>query len=98
MPTYVLLSKLSPGNFSDSETRRTIGRDWLSTLKEKCPEVHWKEHYALLGEYDFMDIYEAPDEKAAAKVAMITMSKGAMNAVNLTAIPYKEYLEVIKDI
>ncbi len=98
MPVYVLLSKLSPGNFSDSETRRTIGRDWFITLKEKCPEVKWKEHFALLGEYDFMDIYEAPDEKVAAKVAMITMSKGAMSAVNMTAIPYKEYLEVIKDI
>jgi uncharacterized protein with GYD domain len=45
-----------------------------------------------------MDIYEAPDENTAVKVAMITMSKGAVQAESLPAIPYKKYLEIIKDI
>jgi len=98
MSTYILLTKLAPEATNQLKDRAKSSHDWYTHVKEKCPEVHWKEHYALLGEYDFMDIYEAPDEKAAAKVAMITMSKGAMNAVNMTAIPYKEYLEVIKDI
>ncbi len=98
MPRFILLTKLSPSAMKDAKTREQIGREWFETVKEKCPEVHWIDHYALLGQYDFMDIYEAPDEKTAVKVAMITMSKGAVKAESLPAIPYKEYLEVIKDL
>ncbi|MBD3226468.1 MAG: GYD domain-containing protein [Caldithrix sp.] len=98
MATYVLLTKLSPSSKGDADTRETLGRDWFTTVKEKCPGVVWKDHYALLGPYDFMDIYEAPSEEVAAKVAMITMSKGAVNAETITAIPYKKYLEIFKDV
>jgi uncharacterized protein with GYD domain len=51
-----------------------------------------------LGPYDFMDIYEAPDQEEAAKVSMITMSKGAVKAESWGAIPYKRFLEVAKDL
>ncbi len=98
MSTFILLTKLSPESIGNSVSRETIGRDWFEAVKEKCPEVKWIDHYALLGPYDFMDIYEAPNEEVAAKVSMITMSKGAVKAESLTAIPYKRYLDIIKDI
>ncbi len=98
MPVFILLTKLTPGSMGDARSREVMGRDWFNTLKDKCPEVKWLDHYALLGQYDFMDIYEAPNEEVAAKVSMITMSKGALKAESLPAIPYKRYLEIIKDI
>jgi len=96
MPTFILLTKLSPSVASDAQTREIIGRDWFSTVHEKCPEVKWLEHYALLGQYDFMDIFEAPNEEIAAKVSMITMSKGAVKTETITAIPYQRYLEIFR--
>jgi uncharacterized protein with GYD domain len=98
MPTYILLTKLSSGMLSDADTRESLGREWFETVKEKCPNVKWLEHYALLGSYDFMDIYEASNEEEAAKVSMITMMKGAVKAESLTAIPYKKYLDLIKEL
>lgn len=98
MPHFVLLTKLSPSTIGDSVSRESIGRDWLKTVKEKCPDVKWLDHYALLGPYDFMDIYEAKDEKVAIKVSMITMAKGAVKAESLLALPYAEYLKTIKEI
>lgn len=83
---------------TDAETREKLGREWMKTVKEKCPKVKWIEHYALLGSYDFMDIYEAPDEEEAAKVSMITMMQGAVKAESMTAIPYKKYLDLIKEL
>ena len=97
VPRYILLTKLSPAGLSDPNTRETMGRDWLATVKEKCPEVKWIDHYALIGAYDFMDIYDAPNEETAMKVSMITMSKGAVSAESMPAIPYKRYLEIIKE-
>jgi len=98
MPRYILLTKLSPSSFGDTSHRAEFGRDWFETVKEKVPEVKWIDHYALLGQYDFMDIYEAPDDETAAKVSIITMSKGAVKAESIPAIPYKRYLEIVKTI
>ncbi len=98
MPTFILLTKLSSQSLSVPQTRENIGRNWFSEVKKKCPEVKWIDHYALLGPYDFMDIYEAPNEESAAKVSMITMSQGAVSAESWNAIPYKKFLGITKNL
>ena len=69
--------------------RAKIGRAWLERVHEKCPGVKFIGHYAILGPYDFLDIYEAPDEETAAKVSMISLVHGAVQAESWVAIPYK---------
>jgi len=96
MATFVLLTKLSVERFGDLHGREKTGREWLEEVKAKCPEVKFIDHYALLGPFDFMDIYEAPDEETAAKVSLITMSKGAVKAESWTALPYKSFLKIAK--
>jgi uncharacterized protein with GYD domain len=98
MATYILLTKLSTESLGDLHKRENVGRKWLKTVKEKCPEVKWLDHYALLGPFDFMDIFEAPDEEIAAKVSLITMSKGAVKAETWGALPYKRFLEIAKNL
>jgi len=98
MCTYILLTKMSPDMARQIKDRAEIGRNWLEQVKEKCPEVKFIAHYALLGQYDFIDIYEAPDEKTAAKVSIISQANGAFSAQSLQAISYKEYLELTKEI
>jgi len=98
MKTYVMLTKLSPESSRQMKDRAKLGRHWLDQVKEKCPEVKFIAHYALLGRYDFLDIYEAPDEETAAKVSMISLSNGAFKAESLSAIPYKRFLELADEI
>ncbi len=49
-------------------------------------------HYAVLGPYDFLDIYEAPDAETAAKISLISTAEGAAAAVSWTLIPYDRFL------
>ena len=98
MGTYVLLTKLSSESLGDLHKRENIGRKWFEAVKAKCPEVKWIDHFALLGPFDFMDIYEAPGEEVAAKVSLITMAKGAVKAETWPALPYKRFLEVAKNL
>ena len=98
MPTYILITKLAAGQSADMKKRAKEGRAWLDQVKETCPEVKFLAHYFLLGQYDFIDIYEAPDEQTAAKVSLISQAKGAFQAQSLPAIPYKKYLELIDEI
>jgi len=98
MATYVLMTKLAPELMQDVKHREAIGRNWIQLIQEKCPEVKFVGHWALLGQYDFMDIYEAPDGETAAKVAMITQAQGAVSAETLAAIPYPRFLELMDEI
>lgn len=94
MQTFILMTKLSPEVSRQMKSRPKLGREWLEQVKEKCPEIKFISHYALLGTYDFMDIYEAPNEESAAKVSMISLANGALQAESWTAIPYKRFLEL----
>ncbi|MBN2356248.1 GYD domain-containing protein [candidate division KSB1 bacterium] len=98
MPTFILMTKLSPEVAKQVRDRAELGRAWLEQVKEKCPEVNFIAHYALLGRFDFIDIYEAPNEEIAAKVSMISMSNGAYQSESLLAIPYKRFVELSDEI
>ncbi|MCK6620908.1 MAG: GYD domain-containing protein [Calditrichaceae bacterium] len=98
MQTYILMTKLSPELARQTKQRAEIGIEWLEQVKKKCPKVRFIDHYALLGPYDFLDIYEAPDAETAAKVSMISLANGALQAESWTAIPYKRFLELAKEI
>jgi len=98
MPTYILLTKLAPEATFQLKDRAKSSHDWYTHVKEKCPEVKFISHYALLGQYDFLDIYEAPNEETAAKVSMISRADGALQAESLIAIPHKRFLEITEEL
>ena len=98
MSTYVLMTKLSPETTSQVKDLARLGRSWLSQVHEKCPEVKFVAHYGLLGPFDFLDIFEAPDEETAAKVSLISLANGASQAESWTAIPYKKFVELTAEI
>ncbi len=98
MATYVLMTKLGAELTSQIKDRAAIGRQWLDQVKSKCPDVKFVSHYALFGPYDFMDIYEAPDEETAAKVSMISLANGAQTAESWVAIPYQRLLELAQEL
>jgi uncharacterized protein with GYD domain len=49
-----------------------------------------KEQYATLGQYDFVTIIEAPDDKTMAKVSVELGSRGTMSSQTLAALPASE--------
>jgi uncharacterized protein with GYD domain len=98
MQTYILMTKLSPEMEKKVKDRAQLGRAWLQQVKQKCPDVKFIAHYALLGPYDFLDIYEAPNEESAAKVSLISLSNGAFQAQSWSAIPYKKFLDIVEEI
>ena len=95
MPTFVLMTKLSPGMMHDAPGRRAMGKEWLHKVKERCPKVNFLAHYALLGPYDFMDIYDAPDVETAHKVSIISRAEGALAAESWQALPYDDFLKLL---
>jgi uncharacterized protein with GYD domain len=98
MQTFVLMTKLAPEMSKQVKDQEKLGREWLEQVQQRCPEVKFVAHYALLGPYDFLDIYEAPDEETAAKVSLISLQTGAFLAESWVAIPYKRFIELAEEI
>lgn len=98
MPIFVLMTKLSLESPSDPDMRRAMGKEWLQRVKKSCPGVRWISHYAILGPYDFMDIYEAPSVEDAHKVSLISRSDGAVCAESWQALPYDQFLSLLSEV
>ncbi|MCD4751062.1 MAG: GYD domain-containing protein [Thermoanaerobaculales bacterium] len=98
MPKFVLMTRLSPEAVHDAKVRRAMGREWLNKVKAACPEVKWLAHYAILGPYDFMDVYEAPTVETAHKVSLISRAEGAVSAESWQALPYEEFLGLLEEV
>ena len=104
MKTFVMVTKLAPQHIDPVDVAHVMmdracgGTAWQNKIKEKCPEVRFLAHYALLGNYDFMDIYEAPSEEIAAKVSIITRANGAFQVESWPAIPSAHFAEIIGEL
>ncbi len=96
MPVFILMTKLAPEAMRAAEERKAFSRDWMQKVKSACPDVKWLSHYAILGPYDYMDIYEAPDNATAHVVSMISRSVGAVSAESWQAMPWEDHLRLME--
>lgn len=98
MTTFVLLSKVAAENVKRVKNLSAMDKAFERKLKEQCPEVKRVASYALLGSYDFMHIFEAPDAVNAAKVALLANEFGAGSTQTLTAIPFGDFARLINEL
>jgi uncharacterized protein with GYD domain len=98
MPTFILMTRMSAEELHDAKDRRATGKRWLNKVQTACPQVNWLAHYALLGPYDYMDIYEAPDVETAHRVSLISRAAGALSAESWQALPYDRFLKLLEEV
>ena len=98
MPLFILMTRLSPESVHDAGGRRAMGKEWLKRVRRLCPAVKFIAHYAILGPYDFMDIYEAPDVETAHRVSLISRAEGAVTAESWQALPYERFIELLGEV
>jgi uncharacterized protein with GYD domain len=53
--------------------------------------------WALLGQWDFLNIIEAPDEATMAKVATTLAARGTLKTTTFTAVDVQEFIDKLGD-
>jgi len=94
MATYVMLSTLGPDGWA------TV-RDDPNRIAQVRGEVEAmgltvKAQYALMGQYDFLNVIEAPDEQTMAKAAVMLAARGTMRTHTYQAIDIDDFVETLK--
>ncbi len=95
MPAYVVLTRLTPEAVKTPGELKRLERAVADHVRKDCPEVKWVANYAILGPYDYLDIFDAPDETIAAKVVAIIRSYGHAQTETWTAIPWERFSIVL---
>ena len=89
-----MLSTLGPDGW---ETVRQ-NPDRIIAVKEEVEALGLKvvAQYALMGQYDFINIIDAPDEQTMAKAAVMLAARGTMRTTTLQAISIAELIATLK--
>jgi uncharacterized protein with GYD domain len=95
MATYVILSRISPQAFDDPAEFKEIAAAVSAKVKSECPNVKWKDSYAVTGRFDVVDIVESDDLKQVERAAMIIRAYGRSTTETLLATPWKEFLSML---
>ena len=96
MATYILLTRLAPGAVAEPKFIEKLERKVADRIHKHCPEVKWVASYSVLGPYDYVDIFEAPDSEAATKVALLVRSFGHGTTETWIATPWDRFVEIAK--
>jgi uncharacterized protein with GYD domain len=97
MPTFVMLTRLTPGAVRTPAALRRLEKTVGEHIRVECPGVTWMANYAILGPYDYLDVFEAPDEAAAAKAVMMVRSFGHAYTETWTALPWDRFEQLIPE-
>lgn len=98
MATYVMLTRLTPEAVKSPADLKRLEKTVTDQIRKDCPQVKWRQSYAILGPYDYLDVFEAPDEEMAARVVMIVRSFGHAQTETWTAVPWDRFEGLISTI
>lgn len=94
MPLYIMMTTLT------DEGRKTV-RDNPRRIMEVNREtedmgVKLLGQYVTLGQYDFINIIEAPDNETIAKIATELGSRGTLQTNTLAALTLEDFIKSIE--
>lgn len=93
MRTYILLSTLSPQGL---QTLRATPERLLEVNREvEVMGGRVLYQWALLGDYDFLSVIEAPDGASVSRLTLNLAARGSANFETLPAIDVDEMLQMI---
>jgi uncharacterized protein with GYD domain len=95
MATFLMLSTLGPEGMAT--LRQNPGRVMQVNSEVEAMGAKVVAQWALLGEYDFATVIDAPDEKTVVRVAVALGARGTLKTKTMVAVPVEQFVSFIED-
>ena len=94
MAIYVMLTTVGPDGWA--RIREQPERINEVTAEVEAMGLKVLAQYALLGQWDFLNVIEAPDEATMARAAVALAARGTMRTTTLQALNVDELIASLK--
>jgi uncharacterized protein with GYD domain len=94
MATYVMLTTVGPDGWA--RIREQPERINEVTAEVEAMGLKVVAQYALLGQWDFLNVIEAPDEATMARAAVALAARGTMRTTTMQALNVDELIASLK--
>lgn len=91
MATYIMLTSLKTDVVKNPKDYLALNQIVGEKVKQQCPEVKWIANYSVFGPYDYVDVFEAPHNESAAKVALLVRSFGHSTTEIWPAVAWQKF-------
>lgn len=93
MATYVLLTKVSSAGIKTLQSNPRRIQEVNQEIEAQGARVI--AQYATLGRYDFVNIIEAKDNEAIARISVNLGARGTVSIETLAALPVEQFVRAI---
>ncbi|MCX6386266.1 MAG: GYD domain-containing protein [Solirubrobacterales bacterium] len=93
MPTYLMFSTLTPEGVQTVKNNPARIHEVNKEIEKLGATV--TAQWATLGEFDFVNVIEAPDETTMARVSLELGSRGTARYRTMPAIPIEDFIASI---
>ena len=98
MPQFVMMTRVSSQSLEQPKSFAKLERLAVEQVAKACPDVKWIANYAVLGPYDYVDVFEAPDLQAAMRVSALVRTYGQAQTEVWPALQWTEFKKMVHDL
>ena len=95
MATFIMISRLTPDGVQTIKNNPQRIKEVNHEIEQLGAEV--KEQWATLGQFDFVNVVEAPDEQTMARISLELGSRGTAKYESLPAIPVDDFISALSE-
>ncbi len=91
MQTFIMLTRLISEEVTPSFTIQSKEMKIKEKVRQYCPQVVWVTDYAILGPWDYLDVFQAPDMETALKTSTLVRYYGGCHTELWPAVAWGEF-------